>query len=122
MFSKSGYQVSWKVGQLPLAGSSLRVQSRCGLVLETCEGTGSGVGWVSSEPFQAVNSFFFFFLILNVGFFFFLFTYLFIIILAALGLHCCTQAFSSCDEQGLLFVSVRGLLIAVASLAAEHGL
>ena len=25
-------------------------------------------------------------------------------------------------EQGLLFVAVRGLLIAVASLAAEHGL
>ena len=29
-----------------------------------------------------------------------LFIYLF---LAALGLHCCAQAFSSCDEQGLLF-------------------
>ena len=32
------------------------------------------------------------------------------------------QAFSSCGERGLLFVAVRGLLIAVASLAAEHGL
>ena len=31
-------------------------------------------------------------------------------------------AFSSCGEQGLLFVAVRGLLIAVASLVAEHGL
>ena len=41
--------------------------------------------------------------------------------LAALGLHCCMQAFSSCGEQGLLFVVVRRLLIAVASLAAEHG-
>ena len=30
--------------------------------------------------------------------------------------------FSSCSEQGLLFVAVRGLLIAVASLVAEHGL
>ena len=30
--------------------------------------------------------------------------------------------FSSCGEQGLLFVAVRGLLIAVASLVAEHGL
>ena len=46
-----------------------------------------------------------------------LFIYLF---LAALGLHCCAQAFSSCGERGLLFV-VRGLLIAVASVA-EHGL
>ena len=30
------------------------------------------------------------------------------------------QAFSSCGERGLLFIVVRGLLIAVASLAAEH--
>ena len=42
--------------------------------------------------------------------------------LAALGLRCCAQAFSSCRERGLLFVMVRGLLIAVVSLAAEHGL
>ena len=42
--------------------------------------------------------------------------------LAALGLHCSVRAFSSCGEQGLLFVAVRRLLIAVASLAAEHGL
>ena len=28
--------------------------------------------------------------------------------------------FSSCSEQGLLFVAMRGLLIAVASLVAEH--
>ena len=42
--------------------------------------------------------------------------------LAVLGLHCCAQAFSSCSEQGLLFAAVRGLLIAVASLVAEHGL
>ena len=32
------------------------------------------------------------------------------------------QAFSSCDKRGLLFVAVHGLLIEVASLAAEHGL
>ena len=31
-------------------------------------------------------------------------------------------AFSSCGEWGLLFIAVRGLLIAVASLVAEHGL
>ena len=30
--------------------------------------------------------------------------------------------FSGCSEQGLLFVAVRGLLIAVASLVAEHRL
>ena len=42
--------------------------------------------------------------------------------LAALGLRCCTRAFSSCGERGLLFVAVHGLLIAVASLVAEHGL
>ena len=32
------------------------------------------------------------------------------------------KAFSSCGEQGLLFVAVCGLLITVASLAAEHRL
>ena len=32
------------------------------------------------------------------------------------------RAFSSCGEQGLLFVVVRGLLTEVASLVAEHGL
>ena len=42
--------------------------------------------------------------------------------LAALGLRCCAWAFSSCGERGLLFVAVRGLLIAVASLVAEYGL
>ena len=53
--------------------------------------------------------------------FFFLFklTYLF---LAALGSHCCAQAFCSCGERGLLFVVVRRLLIVVASFAAEHRL
>ena len=42
--------------------------------------------------------------------------------MAALGLHCCARAFSSCGERRLLLVAVRGLLIAVASLAAEHRL
>ena len=31
------------------------------------------------------------------------------------------RLFSSCGERGLLFIVVRGLLIAVASLVAEHG-
>ena len=42
--------------------------------------------------------------------------------MAALGLHCCAWAFSSCSKQGLFFAVVHGLLIAVASLVAEHRL
>ena len=38
-----------------------------------------------------------------------------------LGLRCCAWAFSSCGERGLLFVAVRGLLMAVASLVVEQG-
>ena len=51
--------------------------------------------------------------------FFYKFIYLF---LTELGLGCCARAFSSCGERGLLFVAVRRLLIAVASLVVEHGL
>ena len=50
------------------------------------------------------------------------FIYLIYLFLAALGLRCCTRAFSSCGEEGLLFVAVRGLLTAVASLFVERGL
>ena len=50
-----------------------------------------------------------------------LFIYLFLF-LAVLGRHCYAPAFSSCSEQGLLFVAVRSLLIAVASLVVEHRL
>ena len=42
--------------------------------------------------------------------------------MAVLGLCCCARAFSSCGEWELLFIVVHGLLIAVASLVAEHGL
>ena len=52
------------------------------------------------------------------SFFFFFFN----LFLAGLGLRCCAWAFSSCGERGLLFVAVRRLLIAVASLVAERGL
>ena len=41
--------------------------------------------------------------------FWFLLCYLFtnlLFFLAALGLRCCAQAFSSCSERGLLFVAV----------------
>ena len=41
--------------------------------------------------------------------------------MAVLGRHCCARAFSSCGERGLLFVAVRGLLIAVASLLWSTG-
>ena len=57
------------------------------------------------------------------NFILFYFIYLFIYyFLAVLGLRCCAQPFSSCSERGLLFVAVRGLLIAVASLVAENEL
>ena len=57
-----------------------------------------------------------------IGLFFNLFFFFFNLVLAVLGLRCCTWAFSSCGEGGLLFVVVRGLLIMVASLVAKHGL
>ena len=53
-------------------------------------------------------------------FFLKLFIYLFIFGYAGSSLLC--EAFFSCDEQGLLFVLVCGLLIVVASLVAEHRL
>ena len=55
------------------------------------------------------------------SFLFFFYINLFIF-LATLGLRCCAWAFSSCGEQGLLFVAVLGLLIAVVSLVVKHGL
>ena len=39
-----------------------------------------------------------------------------------LGLGCCARAFSTCQEQGPLFIAGGRLLTVVASLAAEHGL
>ena len=54
-------------------------------------------------------------------FFFFLINLFIYLFLAALGLCCCARALSSCGERGLLSIAVRGLLIAVASLFAEHG-
>ena len=77
------------------------------VTLTLANGKDNFTGWVR---------FLFIFLVL---FFKILFIYLF---LAVLGLCCCTRAFSSCRERGLLFIAVRGLLIAVASLVEEHGL
>ena len=56
------------------------------------------------------------------GFFFFFNFIYYCLFLAVSGLRCCVQAFSSCGNRGLLFVAVRGLLTAVASLVAERGL
>ena len=55
------------------------------------------------------------------GIFYFIY-FIFILYLAVLGLSCCSQAFSSCGERGLLFIAVHRLLIAVASPVAEHRL
>ena len=57
-----------------------------------------------------------------VMFFFLNFCVFIYLFLAALGLRCCMQALCSCGEQGLHFVVVCGLPIAVASPVAEHGL
>ena len=53
-------------------------------------------------------------LVLAYSFYFFTFGHV--------GLRCCVRPFSSCGQRGLLFVAVLGLLIAVASLVAEHRL
>ena len=42
--------------------------------------------------------------------------------MAVLGLRFCARAFSSCGEQGPLFIAVRGPVIIAASLVAEHRL
>ena len=42
--------------------------------------------------------------------------------MAALGLHCCVWAFSSCGKWGYSRVAMHGLLIVVASLVSEHRL
>ena len=56
-------------------------------------------------------------------FFYYLFIFkIFIYFLAVLGLYCCTRAFSSCGEWGLLFVALRGLLIEVASRCGAQAL
>ena len=46
----------------------------------------------------------------------------FILFVAVLGLCCCTRAFSSCSEQGLLLAGVHRLSPVVASRVVEHGL
>ena len=62
------------------------------------------------------NSIFILFIFLYIYLFYYLFLFL-----AVLGLRCCARAFSGYGEWGLLFVAVRGLLIAVASLVGCTG-
>ena len=71
--------------------------------------------WFESENVDFAKIVFLFFT-------FYKFIYLIYLFLAALGLCCCVRAFSSCGERGPLFIALHRLLIAVASLAAEHGL
>ena len=52
-------------------------------------------------------------------FFFFLIYFIFGCVGSFVAAH---GLFSSCGEQGLLFLAVHGILIAVASLVAEQGL
>lgn len=44
------------------------------------------------------------------------------LLLAALSLHCSTQAFSSCGKHRLPFIALHRLLAGVASLVGEQGL
>ena len=77
---------------------------------------GSGQTWLGRFTLTQV---------LYVHFLHFLFFFLNIFIylfLAALGLHCCTRAPSSCFERGPLLVVVHMHLIVVASLVVEHRL
>ena len=47
---------------------------------------------------------------------------IYLLFLAVLDLYCFIQAFSSCNEQGLLFIAVHRFLIAVASRCRAQGL
>ena len=77
------------------------------------------IGKDKLQNFFLIFSYLLFLMVDYVYFLIYLFIYLFLV---ALGLRCCARAFSSYGEWGLLFVVVRGLLIAVASLVAEHRL
>ena len=65
------------------------------------------------SPVSHSEDFFFTLLVVSI---YLSFIYLF---MAVLGLRCCAWAFSSCSERGLLFVAVRGLVIAVACLCCR---
>ena len=54
-------------------------------------------------------------------FLFFFYKLIYLFIFGCIGSLLLCTAFSSCGEQGLLFVAVLRLLTAVASPVAEHG-
>ena len=58
----------------------------------------------------------------KIFFFFYKLFYFIYLFLAVFGLRCCAWAFSSCGEWGLVFILVRGLLIAVASCCGARAL
>ena len=64
----------------------------------------------AAPPGKPRESQFFKIIFINISIVFFN-KFIYLLFLAALGLHCYLQAFSSCCEQGLLFVVVRGLLL-----------
>ena len=61
-------------------------------------------------------------LLYQVNFLIFYFKILLICFVVALGLCCCLCSFSSCVEQGLLFVAARRFPVALASPGAVHRL
>ena len=90
----------------------------CGHTILVCLRDHSASSWSMCVTFPVPLSIFIFILKK-------LFIYLLYFILSYFWLHwvfVAAQAFSSCGERGLLFIAVRGLLIVVASLVAEHGL
>ena len=54
--------------------------------------------------------------------FFFFYKFIYLFIFAVLGLRFCARAFSSCGEQGPLFIAVHGPLTIETSVVAEHRL
>ena len=75
-----------------------------------------------NRQYDPIFVFFFIFVFVFFKFFIIIIIYFIYLFLAVLGLCSCAWAFSSCGKWGLLFIAVHGLLIAVASLVAEHGL
>ena len=76
-----------------------------------------------SHPFFLFFGRFLFYFLKIKKVFIYLFIYLSIyLFMAVLSLRCCLRAFSRCSKQGLLFVAVHRLLIAVASRCGARAL
>ena len=82
----------------------------------------NSLSWRASRGTGSRSATFFFPPLLKIYLFILKNLFIYYLFLAALGLCCYAWVFSSCGEQGLLFVAVHGLLIVVASLVAEHRL